>query len=191
MGIGLLTVSSGGGGLVGYDRLPAQVRGPSAPDGFDAAFPGLFALAYQVAFRILADRGDAEDVAQEVLARAVLRWRAVADKPGGWVARVAANLAIDRYRRRRRSHLVQPLAVAALDPTVSLRVDLVRALRRLPRRQRQVVVMRYLADWSEQDVARELGCSLGTVKSYGARGLQALRRGLVESPEGASDVPTP
>jgi hypothetical protein len=39
------------------------MRSPAAPEGFDAAFPGLFSLAYQVAFRILADRGDAEDVA--------------------------------------------------------------------------------------------------------------------------------
>jgi DNA-directed RNA polymerase specialized sigma24 family protein len=191
VGIGLLTVSSGGGGLVGDDRLPAQVTVSSAPEGFDTAFPGLFTLAYQVAFRILADRGDAEDVAQEVLARAVLRWRSLADQPGGWVAKVAANLAIDRYRRRRRFNLVRPLAVVAFDPGASLRLDLVRALRRLPRRQRQVVVLRYLADWSEQDVARELGCSLGAVKAYGSRGLQALRAGLVESPEGASDVPTP
>jgi DNA-directed RNA polymerase specialized sigma24 family protein len=164
---------------------------PAAPDGFDAAFPGLFSLAYQVAFRILADRGDAEDVAQETLARAVLRWRAVADKPGGWVAKVAANLAIDRYRRRRRTWLVRPLSVGALDPNVSLRLDLVRALHSLPRRQREVVVLRYLADWSEQDVATELGCSLGAVKAYGARGLGALRRGLVEEEEGVRDVPTP
>jgi RNA polymerase sigma-70 factor (sigma-E family) len=191
VGIGLLTVSSGGRGLVGDDRLPARVTGSSAPEGFDAAFPGLFSLAYQVAFRILADRGDAEDVAQEVLARAVLRWRSLADKPGGWVATVAANLAIDRYRRRRRSHLVHTPTASVLDPNVSLRLDLVHALRGLPRRQRQVVVMRYLADWSEQDVARELGCSLGTVKAYGARGLEALRRGLVEAPEGASDVRAP
>jgi RNA polymerase sigma-70 factor (sigma-E family) len=167
------------------------VSGPAAPDGFDAAFPGLFTLAYQVAFRILADRGDAEDVAQEALARAVLRWRSLADKPAGWVVRVAANLAIDRYRRRRRSRLVQPLAISALDPTASLRVDLVRALHHLPRRQRQVVVLRYLADWSEQDVASELGCSIGSVKSYGARGLQALRVGLADAQEGARDVPTP
>jgi RNA polymerase sigma-70 factor (ECF subfamily) len=191
VGIDLLAVSSGGGGLVVDDRLPAQMSPPSAPEGFDTAFPGLFAQAYQVAFRILADRGDAEDVAQEALARAVLRWRSLADKPGGWVATVAANLAIDRYRRRRRSTLVPPLAISALDPNASLRLDLVRALRHLPRRQRQVVVLRYLADWSEQDVALELDCSVGAVKAYGARGLQALRAGLVESPEGASDVPTP
>jgi RNA polymerase sigma-70 factor (sigma-E family) len=164
---------------------------PAVPEGFEVAFPGLFTLAYQVAFRILADRGDAEDVAQEALARAVLRWGSVADKPGGWVAKVAANLAIDRYRRRRRTHFVRPLAVSALDPNVSLRLDLVRALRGLPRRQREVVVLRYLADWSEQDVATELGCSLGAVKAYGARGLGALRRGFVEEEEGVRDVPTP
>ena len=49
------------------------------------------------------------------------------------------------------------------------------ALRKLPRRQREVVVLRYLADFSEADVAVALGCSVGTVKSQASRGLSALR----------------
>jgi RNA polymerase sigma factor (sigma-70 family) len=70
------------------------------------------------------------------------------------------------------------------------RMDLTRALRRLPRRQRQVVVLRYLADWSEIDVAGELGCSTGAVKSHASRGLAALRRHLaVHGVEGGDDVP--
>jgi len=72
---------------------------------------------------------------------------------------VATNLAIDRHRRRRRlSSLVnEPLAL--VDVHMSERIDLARALRRLPRRQREVVVLRYLADWSEKDVALSLGVS--------------------------------
>jgi RNA polymerase sigma-70 factor (ECF subfamily) len=71
--------------------MPAQI-----PDGFDQAFERLYRLAYRVAFRILGDRGDAEDVAQEALARAVVRWSRLKDRPEGWVTRVASNLAIDR-----------------------------------------------------------------------------------------------
>ncbi|HVX21615.1 MAG TPA: sigma-70 family RNA polymerase sigma factor [Acidimicrobiales bacterium] len=167
----------------------------AAPDGFEAAFPDLFALGYRVAFRILGDGGDAEDVAQEALARAVVRWTAVQDRAGGWVARVAANLAIDRYRRRRRSGSgwSGPGPDWVADRYQPERLDLARALRRLPRRQREVVVLRYLADWSEQDVAASLGCSVGTVKSHGARGLGSLRRALSDGdpgrPGGAAAVP--
>ena len=46
------------------------------PD-FDRRFDDLAAIAYRVAFRVLGDRGDAEDVAQEALARAFARWRTV------------------------------------------------------------------------------------------------------------------
>ena len=56
---------------------------PGSPEGFAAAFPTLLRLAYQVAYRVLGERGDAEDVAQETLARAVLRWRKLADQAGG------------------------------------------------------------------------------------------------------------
>src|SRR5580704_7053900 len=94
-------VGSPGAGVWG-DGESRAVTAPESPPGFDAAFGGLYQLAYRVAFRILGDRGDAEDVAQEALARASLRWSRLEDRPEGWVSRVASNLAIDRYRRRRR-----------------------------------------------------------------------------------------
>ena len=151
------------------------------PDGFDQAFEGLYTLAYRVAFRILGDRGDAEDVAQEALARAAVRWSRLKDRPEGWVTRVASNLAIDRYRRRKRPVPLLTGPVGIVDPHLGERGDLVVALRRLPRRQREAVVLRYLADLSEVQVALEMGCSVGAVKSHGARGLTSLRRHLTES----------
>jgi RNA polymerase sigma-70 factor (sigma-E family) len=166
------------GGCDGEERVltPSPI-----PDGFDLAFPGLYRLAYRVAFRILGDRGDAEDVAQDTLARAAVRWSRLKDRPEGWVTRVASNLAIDRYRRRKRP--VAPLTgpVGIVDPHLGERGDLVHALRRLPRRQREAVVLRYLADLSEVQVALEMGCSVGAVKSHGARGLSSLRRHLSEA----------
>src|SRR5580692_6554628 len=105
------------------------------PAGFDLAFEGLYRLAYRVAFRILGDRGDAEDVAQEALARASVRWSRLQDRPEGWVTRVASNLAIDRYRRRRRPTPQMTGPVGIVDPYLGERGDLVAALRRLPRRQ--------------------------------------------------------
>ena len=70
---------------------------------FEEVFPDLYRLAYRVSFKVLGDRGDAEDVAQEALARAHVRWVRLRDRPEGWVVTVATNLAIDRLRRRSRS----------------------------------------------------------------------------------------
>jgi RNA polymerase sigma-70 factor (sigma-E family) len=159
-------------------RNPLMVR-PVARS-FELAFDGLYRLAYKVAFRIVGDRPEAEDIAQEALARASLRWPRLHEHPEGWVSRVSFNLAIDRYRRRRREPRVALGPIGVVDDEVSERVDLVAALRRLPRRQREVVVLRYLADLSESDVAAALGCSVGAVKTHGSRGLAALRGHLSE-----------
>jgi RNA polymerase sigma-70 factor (sigma-E family) len=149
---------------------------PSGSRDFEAAFEDLYRLAYRVAFRIVGTREDAEDVAQESLARAAVRWTRLQDKPEGWVSRVASNLAIDRYRRRRREPAQLSGPIGVVDVRLGERGDLVAALRRLARRQREVVVLRYLADLSEAQVAIALGCSVGTVKSQASRGLVSLRR---------------
>jgi len=155
---------------------PGMTR--TVPRSFELAFPDLYRLAYRVAFRILGDRSDAEDVAQEALARAALRWSRLHERPEGWVSRVAANQAIDRYRRRRRQPHIPAGPLGVVDARLGERGDLVAALRKLPRRQREVVVLRYLADFSEADVALALGCSVGAVKSQASRGLSSLRRHL-------------
>jgi RNA polymerase sigma-70 factor (sigma-E family) len=165
-------------------RNPLMVR-PVARS-FELAFEGLYRLAYKVAFRIVGDRPEAEDIAQEALARASLRWTRLHEHPEGWVSRVASNLAIDRYRRRRREPHIPVGPLGVVDDRVTERADLVAALRRLPRRQREVVVMRYLADLTEGDVAAALGCSVGAVKTHASRGLAALRRhmGETDAPDG-------
>jgi RNA polymerase sigma-70 factor (sigma-E family) len=147
---------------------------------FERSFEGLYRLAYRVAFRILGDRAEAEDVAQETLARAVLRWSRLEARPEGWVSRVASNLAVDRYRRQARSRGRRDVSgpIGVVDDRMGERADLVAALRSLPRRQREVVVLRYLADLSEADVAATLGCSVGSVKTHASRGLAALRQRL-------------
>jgi RNA polymerase sigma-70 factor (sigma-E family) len=156
---------------------------------FEDAFGDLYRLAYRVSFRVLGDRGDAEDVAQEALARTHLRWARLSDRPEGWVVTVATNLSIDRHRRRSRATTSTDEPLALVDAHLAERLDLTKALRRLSRRQREVVVLRYLADWSELDVAETLGCSPGSVKSHAARGLTALRKHLdVSGAQGGDDV---
>ncbi len=158
--------------------LPASAMDTIA---FADAFDDLWAAGYRVAFRLLGDREDAADCAQESCVRACARWPRLvrAGDPTPWVVRVAANLAIDRWRRARRVPDPQ-VALVASDAArgVAERVDLHAALRALPRRQREVVVLRFVADLTEPDVARALGVSLGTVKQHGSRGLAALRAAL-------------
>lgn len=103
----------------------------------------------EVAFRILGDRSDAEDVAQETLARALVRWRRVAPYAEPWTATTASNLAIGIWRRRGRITPPERALSCAPDQHVAERLELVRLWRDLPRRQRDVVVMRYLADLPE------------------------------------------
>lgn len=155
----------------------------SRSEEFDAAFPSLTAVAFRVAFRILGDQGDAEDVAQEALARALIRWPKIHEYATPWVATTASNLAIGVWRRRRHAPLPRPDR-HQVDEHRSDRLELVRLLRDLPRRQREVVVLRYLADMSEQDVARALGCAPGTVKQHAHRGLRSLRLAIEPSTEG-------
>ena len=146
-------------------------------------------LAYRVCFRILGDRHDAQDLTQEALARAFARWRRVAGYDEAWITRVATNLALGEVRRRERSRrsTPEPFGSPDVDSLVTQRAELVEVLRSLSRRQREVVVLRYLADLSEVDVARALGCSIGTVKQHASRGLAALRVALGPEP----DLPAP
>jgi RNA polymerase sigma-70 factor (sigma-E family) len=149
-------------------------------DGFEEAFDGLFAAARAVARRLVGDGPAADDVAAEGLARAYARWSKVRDLDyrDAWVMRVTVNVALDTLRKSRRSLPIEPPRVRdAVDDAVT-RLALAEALRRLPRRQRDVVVLRYLADLSEADVAASLGVSAGTVKQHAHRALAALRRAL-------------
>lgn len=162
----------------------ARRRRHTAPeiDDFDAAFRELFLPAYELALRILGDRHDAQDAAAEALARTLSNWRRVAHLPyrRQWVLRVTANVAIDMGRRRRAvvdSDQVAD-ALAALRPTdeVEIQMALAAVLATLPRRQLEVIVLRYLVDLSQKEVATVLGIGEGTVKRHAARGLATLRR---------------
>jgi RNA polymerase sigma-70 factor (sigma-E family) len=128
------------------------------------------------------DRGQAEDLLQGVLERMYVRWARIDGPPEAYARRALAHAAVNRWRtRRRRPEL--PLTdpdrgrTATGDGTagVDLRDALVRALLTLPPRQRAVLVLRYFDDLPEEEVARALGCSVGTVKSQSSRALARLR----------------
>jgi RNA polymerase sigma-70 factor (sigma-E family) len=142
---------------------------------YDEFFRQILPRAVAVARRVTGDRASAEDAAIEALARAHVRWHRVGSLPwrDAWVLRVATHEALRQLPRP------QPLppAAPAVDEaeSVALRQALLDALRRLPTRQREAVVLRYLADLSERDVGLALGIRQGTVKTHLHRGLAALR----------------
>ena len=160
----------------------ALIEGTEAPIdmasvGYDENFAGLYRISFRVAYRILGSSAEAEDVAQETMAKAYGRWWRIRSDAPRWVARVSANNAIDVWRTRgRHDRLTAEELVRAHDGEPILeRLALVDALSRLSRRQREVVVLRYLAGYPEADVAAILDCSVGTVKTHASRGLRALR----------------
>ncbi len=154
---------------------------------FDARFDETFRAAYRAGYRLLGNREDARECAQEALSRAYPRWDRLATNgdPLPWVVRVAINLAIDRVRRngnrttslaRERTHSHERGNVSeAAETGLVDRLQLQAALRTLPRRQREVVALRFLADLSEHQVATALGISNGAVKQHTTRGLARLR----------------
>lgn len=169
--------------MTATDEVPGEPMAPASPN--DATLEALHAVAYRVAYRLLGEREQAADVAQDTLERALQRWTRICDYAEAWVVRVSTNRAIDLHRRSKRH--VQLVSMFAPrdpipDPYRSERTDLVRALRTLPRRQREVVVLRYLADLSELKVAKLLCCSPGTVKQHAHRGIKTLRQLLDADP---------
>jgi len=163
--------------VVTFGEVTALRRGTPA---FDEAFPRLYADAYRVAYRLLGDRSEAEDVAQEACARAYSRWSSVHDYAEPWCVRVAGNLALDALRARTRAAKRQDRLVREHQPTTGgagtdERLDLYAALAGLPKRQREAVVLRYLGDQSEEQTAALLGLSVGSVKTHSSRGLARLR----------------
>jgi len=150
----------------------------SRDEELEERYDAMMRVAYRAAYRLLGQRAAAEDVAAEALARAYSRWRSVQEHAEPWVVTVATRLALDVVRAGKRASSSRHMLVeddVVPDPNVDLRLDLQRALAALPRRQREVVALRFLGDFSEQQTAAALGLTPGTVKSHSSRGLAKLR----------------
>ena len=143
----------------------------------DAAGPYLLHTAELLS----GDNARAQDLVQATFERTYRSWSKARDgDPWAYARHILVNLRIDGWRRTRRELLTAPGDLP--DPTtpdhaaaVTARSTMVRALARLPVAQRRVVVLRHLLDLTEPEVARELGISVGTVKSHNARALTRLR----------------
>ena len=143
------------------------------------------ARLYVVAFRLLSNRTDAEDAVQRALlkcfaARATYssRWAI-----STWLYRALTNVCIDELRRRR-SRTAAMRASSEIGPrhagagTASERVDVERALERVPREARVLLALHYVDGLSFGELARVRGISVNTVKSQLARGKAIMREAL-------------
>lgn len=161
--------------------------------GFERFVVRASPMLMRAGFLLTGDRGHAEDLTQAALLRVYRRWGSIGDSPDAYAREVLVNLARDRGRalRRRPSEveLGDSSDVGVADESVRLleRDTLTRAVRQLPRRQREVVVLRFLLDLSVAQTATALGTSEGAVKAYAARALRRLRT-LLEAYESAQEA---
>jgi RNA polymerase sigma factor (sigma-70 family) len=159
----------------------AEIEANAFRPSFEAFYRQELQSVIGLAYVLSGSRSGAEDLAQEAFLAALRHWNEVGmyQDPGGWVRRVVANRAVSSFRRR----AAEAKALARLGPAVHKVPDLTpeavatwEAVRQLPRRQAQVIALRYFDGQPAADIARILDCSEATVKTH----LQRARRALVE-----------
>jgi RNA polymerase sigma-70 factor (sigma-E family) len=156
----------------------------------DEAVTRLFAAHYRQLVRLaallLADTGAAEEVVQDAYVRLHQRWWRLRepDRALGYLRTSVVNGARSALRRRAVARrYAAGLRLAEDTPSAEAQhldslesAALLAALRRLPARQRETLVLRYYGDLSEAEIADAMGISRGAVKSHAARGIAALRQ---------------
>jgi RNA polymerase sigma-70 factor (sigma-E family) len=147
------------------------------------------AALFRSAYLLTGQREAAEDLLQTVLAKVARRWKRIEGSPDAYVRSALhhENTSVWRRHRGREVHFVPDRAAPGDHAErTDLRLSLAAALARLTVRQRSVVVLRYVEDLPEAEVALALGVSVGTVRSTAFRALARLR---TDCPELLQEVP--
>jgi len=170
---------------------------------FDVLVDRHSAKAYQIAYGVLGNREDAEEVSQDVFVRiyrALHKFRGDSEF-STWMYRIAINLARNKYRWNKSRGLPQRLSIdepisnkdgseskfelteERLQPNEEVELDefeknVMEQLHGLPPVYRDALLLRNVEDMSYEDIASTLGCKLGTIKSRIARAREELRRRL-------------
>jgi RNA polymerase sigma-70 factor, ECF subfamily len=168
-------------------------------DDFEEFYEASYRRVVALVAAIVGDLQQAEDIAQEAFARALTRWSHIAryDLPEAWVRRVALRLTVDAGRRMRRARIMTTLLAVGQRGGTADRYDphdpleataLSVAVMRLPLPQRQVLVLYYLADLPVDEIARDCGISVGTVRARLASARHQLHRDLTNTDEEVRNV---
>jgi len=133
------------------------------------------------------DRYLAEDVLSDALVKVARRWRRISslDDPAAYVRRVLVTTYLDDRRKAQRRRTAPTDDITVLDRSADAvrdtadvvvdRAEVARLLAALPPQQKAAVVLRYLMDESDEQIADSLGCSTGTVRSHLSRARATLR----------------
>jgi len=153
---------------------------------------------FQICFRILGNRHEAEDIAQEAFLRAYININSfnIDLKFSSWLYRIATNLCIDRIRKKKPDYYLDA-EVAGTDgltmysqipadtrlpeddvESLELRETIQREISKLPEKYRTVIVLKYIEELSLNEISEILDLPLGTVKTRIHRGREALRNQL-------------
>lgn len=148
-------------------------------EGFDDFVVSRSTRLLRSAYLLTGDWAAAEDLLQGSLVKAWAAWSRIQGDPEPYVRRILVNSHASWWRRHWRGEVptgeLPETPRAGPTDRVDDRDGLWRALRRLPARQRTVLVLRYFENLSEAEIADAMGCSLGTVKSQASKALAKLR----------------
>lgn len=139
---------------------------------------------FRTAYAILRDREEALDVVQDTFVKAMKKIRKLEDGPvlRGWLVKVARNLSIDRYRRRKwdGGTVDEEMSGRAPEKDREMTMDMKEMIRQafpsLPRRQQQVFALRYYEDMTFAEIAAAMSVSEGTVKTLHHRAIGTMRQ---------------
>src|SRR5690349_2743410 len=162
-------------------------------DDFDEYVAARGQALLRLAYVLTGDAADAEDVVQDVLARALPRWQriAAAEDPDAYVRRMVVNANVSRWRRfrRRETPVADVIHPEHAPDSADLAVDAGENQRlwgevlALPQSQRAAITLRFHEGLAYAEIGSVLGCAEATARSHVFRGLAALRTALGEGEE--------
>ncbi|HEY8296629.1 MAG TPA: sigma-70 family RNA polymerase sigma factor [Candidatus Baltobacteraceae bacterium] len=179
---------------MGVPRKPIEPPSPEQAAFLERAIEQYGKAVYNFAYRLTRNEADARDLTQDAFIRVYRAWRSF--QPGtsflSWVYRIVTNLYRDELRRKKGRYQEEipednapqeyggerPLAVSPIEELVEgqLSEPLARSLEALSPDQRQVVTLADIEEYSYQEIAEIMGCSIGTVRSRLHRARALLRR---------------
>jgi len=167
-------------------RTPVRAVNQFVPDPFERLFYEEYPKVVAIAYRVLADRTAAEDVAQDVFIKFHRRLAPDSERAAGWLHAAAAHSALNVIRGERRraqretAHALDPAQSPAANPErlveqAESRREVRRALGKLPQRTAALLMLRY-SGLSYAEVATALGIKVGNVGTLLRRAEEALRK---------------
>jgi RNA polymerase sigma-70 factor (sigma-E family) len=162
--------------------------GWSADEALEQLYAAHWRRLVRLAVLLVRDQGSAEEIVQDCFVAVHARWARLhdPDRALAYLRRSVVNRSRSHLRhlavvRRHAEREAPPAPVVGADSNAydaARRTTVLDALRQLPRRQREVLALRYYLDLSEAEIAETLGISRGAVKSHASRGAAALRAEL-------------